>query len=245
MGRASAVVTLAARDGDPPVRVVLLRRAGDLPAAGRAGRRSRGAGRRAAAVAGLHAGLDGAAVGGDGPGGRPPRRVLLLRPVRGVGPGAAPGRVRDLRRDVGVPPCARVLAGRQRPGHQRGGRADGPGRRGPRAGQRHRLLQRPVRPRRDPPRLPRRLARRRPPRGPPHRRPAHGHRRAAHRGRADRRDQLHQRDPPDHPVEGGAAPTRRAPSWAARGPGPASSSSWPWAASSPAPSPAPAPARPG
>ena len=38
---------------------------------------------------------------------------------------------------------------------------------------------------------------------PPGRRPAHRHRRAAHRRRAAGRDQLHQRDPPDHAGTGG------------------------------------------
>ena len=83
MGGAPGVGALAARRADAAVPVVLLRGAGDLPAAGGAGRQRRRAGRRPDPVAGVHAGGDRAAVGDRRAAVRAAGRVLRRRAVRG------------------------------------------------------------------------------------------------------------------------------------------------------------------
>ena len=110
VGRAPAVGELAARHGHPAVPVLLLRCAGDLPAARRA-RRPRGRpGRGPGPVAGLHAGRDHPAVERGPAAVRAAGRVLRRRAVRRAGPHPAPGRVRHA-----TTPCP-CSSSRSRPG---------------------------------------------------------------------------------------------------------------------------------
>src|ERR1700761_1283339 len=93
----------AAQHAGAAVPFVLLRRAGDLPAAGRAGRQRGRAGRGPGAVAGVHAGRDHAALLHRGTAGRAVGGGLRRGAVRGGRAHTAPGLVRDLRRHGPVP----------------------------------------------------------------------------------------------------------------------------------------------
>ena len=184
----------------PPFSRLLLRRPGDLPAAGGAGRQHRRAGRGPAAVAGVHAGGDRAGVGHDRAAVRAAGGVLRGRAVRGAGADAAPGRVRHLRRHGTVPDRAgRLVRGPGRgPGPR--GRLDGRGWGRAGAGQRRGVLLSPVRCVRAGAGAAGGVAgRRRPGRRPAGRDGAGGDRRAADRGAPARRRQLPHRGRADHP----------------------------------------------
>ena len=147
VGRPPGVGALAARPAPPAVCAVLLRGPRRLPAARGPGRQPRRPGRRPGAVPGLHARGDRAGLGQRPPDRRPADRVLRRGTVRRSRAHPARGDVRHLRRAVGAADRGGGLAGdpgRHPPG---GDRLDG-GRRGRAgAGQRLRLLVRPVRPR--------------------------------------------------------------------------------------------------
>ena len=222
MGRSPGMGALAARHPDPAVPLVLLRSAGHIPAARRAGRQSRRPDRGADPVPGLHARGHDRAVGDRGPAVRAPGRVLRGRAVRRPRPDAAPGLVRYLRRHVGVPDRPGRLA--RGPGRRPAGRdrLDAGGRRRAGAGQRDRVFIGAVRPGRASARPghrvpePRRQGRRRAPPEPA------GYRGGAdHAGHADRRKPLPARDRRDHAGAGARHRLLRLLSLLIPGPGPA------------------------
>ena len=161
------------------------------PPIGGSGGQHRRAGRCPGSVPGVHARRHCPAVGCCGPAVRPAGRVLRGRIVRRARHDLAPGGVRHLRRDVGVPGRAGGLVRNPRRGPGTGDRVDGRGGGRPGAGQRHGLHLFAVRPahRRARPAY-RTLDRPRLGRGPARRDRAGRHGRAAGRRTVGRREQL-------------------------------------------------------
>ncbi len=190
--------TLAARGADSGVPDVSLGRAGPLPAGRRGGGQHRRPGRRAGPVPGLHARRHRPAVERGRAAVRAAGRVLLRRVVRRARHDPAPGSVRDLRRDVGVPGRAGGLVRDPRRGPGTGDQVDGRGGGRPGAGQCHGLYLVAVRPahRRARPAY-HALDRPRLARGPARRDRAGRHGRAAGRRTGGRREQLPGRFPAD------------------------------------------------